>query len=233
MIQQTLVFLLILLCLCQANAQQLLSPSNGFSHKKTSYVTLTDGTEIKGTLKDIDRKKGLIKFVKIIDGAGTKYKLKPTAIKHMYLPPTRFDNAMKALDFLKDAQKWNNQKLDQDLLKQGYVYFESVPVKIKKKSMQLLMQLLNPTFSKEVKVYHDPFAKETMGLGVGGVTVAGGNAKSYYVAKGEEIAYRLKKKDYRKEFVPMWQSCQQVIDAYPDQKWANLVKHILAYSECK
>ena len=38
--------------------QDLLSPSFGFSKKKTAYITLVDGSEINGTIKDIDRKKG-------------------------------------------------------------------------------------------------------------------------------------------------------------------------------
>jgi|TARA_B110000259_G_scaffold172414_1_gene204819 hypothetical protein len=46
------------------NSQQLLTPSFGFSHKKTSYITLTDGTEINGTIKDIDRKKDLLNILK-------------------------------------------------------------------------------------------------------------------------------------------------------------------------
>ncbi|MBL0008000.1 MAG: hypothetical protein IPP25_12750 [Saprospiraceae bacterium] len=48
---------LALLLTTAMQAQQLLTPSFGFSHKKTSYVTLTDGTVITGTLKDVDRKR--------------------------------------------------------------------------------------------------------------------------------------------------------------------------------
>ena len=105
-------------------AQELLSPSMTFSHKKTSYITLLDGTEINGTIKDLDREKGLIEYVKIKDGAGKKYKLDADEIKFMYLPPSGFDKLSKATSFLKDAKKWNNDKLNQDFLSQGYIYFE-------------------------------------------------------------------------------------------------------------
>ncbi len=118
----------------QLNAQQLLCPSYGFSHKKTSYITLQDGTEIQGNIKDIDREKGLIKFIKIKDGAGKKHKLKPEAVKHMYLPPSGLDKLSTAADFLTDTQKWNDDKLNQDLLNQGYVYFELADGKVKKKN---------------------------------------------------------------------------------------------------
>ncbi len=214
-------------------AQELLSPSFSFSHKKNSYVTLIDGTEINGTIKDLDREKGLIEFVKIKDGAGKKHKLDADEIKFMYLPPSGFDKFSKATSFLKDAQKWNDDKLDQDFLNQGYVYFELADVKVKKKNKKLLMQLLNPNFSKVVKVYHDPYAKETMSAGVGGVKLAGGDAKSYYISKEGAPGFRLKKKDYKEQFVPLWNSCKKIISDYTDMKWGDLVQHVITYSECK
>jgi len=212
--------------------QDLLSPSFGFSKKKTAYITLVDGSEINGTIKDIDRKKGLIDFIKIKDGEGKNHKLKPEKVKFMYLPPSGLDKLSKAKDFLSDAKKWNDGKLNQDFLNQGYVYFELADVKIKKKNQKLLMQLLNPQFSKIVKVYHDPFAKETMSLGVGGVDVVGGIAKSYYISKEGQPAFKLKKKDYKTEFVPLWKSCPKIVEEFTNQKWDDLVKHIITYSEC-
>ena len=57
MIRQTLVLLMFFVLTNEISAQQLLSPSFTYSHSKTAYITLTDGTEITGTIKDIDRKK--------------------------------------------------------------------------------------------------------------------------------------------------------------------------------
>lgn len=232
MIRQTLALLMFFVLTNEISAQQLLSPSFSYSHSKTAYITLTDGTEITGTIKDIDRKKGLIDFIKIKDGAGKKHKLKPDNVQFMYLPPSGLDKLSKATDFLYDVQKWNNDKLNQDFLSQGYVYFELADVKIKKKNHKLLMQLLNPDFSKVVKVYHDPHAKETMSLGVGKLDLVGGDAKSYFIAKGDNPAYKLKKKDYRKEFVPLWKDCDKVAKEFKTKSWIDLVSHILAYSEC-
>lgn len=231
--KQALLLVALFLVSIGVQAQELLTPSFTFSHKKNCYITLTDGTEINGTIKDLDREKGLIEEVKIKDGAGKKIKLKAEKIKFMYLPPSGYDKLSKATAFLSNAQKWSDDKLNQDFLNDGYVYFELADVKVKKKDRKLLMQLLNPNFSKEVKVYHDPYAKETMSVGVAGVTLAGGNEKSYYVSKGGKPAFRLKKKDYKDEFMPMWNSCKELIKEYPDMKWNDLVKHVLAYSECK
>lgn len=227
------LFILFLLSGATIHAQQLLSPSFGFSHKKTSYVTLKDGTVINGTLKDIDRKKGLIDFVNIEDGAGKKVKLKPEKISIMYLPPTNFDNMGKAMDFAGDAQKWNSQKLDQDLIHQGYVYFENAKVKVKKKEGELLMQLLNPTFAEKVKVFHDPKAKSSNSVGIGGVTVVGDNAKSYYVqTEDAAAAFKLKKKDYKDQFDAMWQKCPTMKKEFPTSAWIDLAHHVNAYTNC-
>ncbi|MFK7908141.1 MAG: hypothetical protein AB8B69_23625 [Chitinophagales bacterium] len=212
-----------------------MTPSLTFSHKKTSYITLMDGTKIKGTIKDIDRKKGLIEEIKIKDGNGKKHKLKPKSVKFMYLPPSGLDNVMKSLDMATSVSKWNDEKLEQDLLNKGYIYFENTDVKIKKKTMNLLMQLLNPSFSKQVKVYHDPFAKETRSLNIGMVEVAGGNAKSYYIKAGDSnAAFKVQKKRYKDEFKPLWDDCSELITKYGDKiKWSELTQHVLDYSGCQ
>ncbi|MCC9061660.1 YgdI/YgdR family lipoprotein [Flavobacterium piscisymbiosum] len=232
MIKRSFLTLIFLLLCCKMNAQELISPSYGFSHSKTAYITLADGTEINGTIKDIDRDKGLIEYIKLQDGTGKKHKLKPKDIKFMYLPPSGLDNLGKKMSFASNFKKWNDQKLNEDFLNQGYAYFETADVKVKKKDSKLLMQLLNPTFSKEFKVYCDPYAKQTTSLGVGGVKFLGGDLKSYYVAKKDSPAFLLKKKDYKKEFVPLWGSCDKVISEYKEIIWTDLVKHIITYSEC-
>lgn len=213
--------------------EQLLTPSKAFSHKKLAYITLQDGTEIKGNIQDVDREKGLIEGVKVKDGKGKKHKLKPEDIKHMYLPPSGLDKLGNAMDIASDAKKWNNQRLKQDLVNQGYIYFEQTEVKIKKKTETLLVQLLNPTFCSKISVYHDPKAKETFSVGVAGVEAVGGIAKSYYIKKDtDEVAYKLTKKDYQKQFVMFWSNCKFLVKKYgASPKWRDLTEHIHKYNE--
>lgn len=92
------------------------------------------------------------------------------------------------------------------------------------------MQLLNPQFSKIVRVYHDPKAKKSMSIGIGAMTLDGGNIKSYYIAKGTEPAVRFKKKHYNKEFLNLWSDSKPVIEKYTEKKWNNLTKQVLTYS---
>ena len=236
MLKQLFTLLFIGLVGFAANAQQLVNPTFGFSHSKTSFITMKDGSKIEGHIKDLDRNKGLIEEVKIKDFKGKKHKIKSEDIKFMYLPASGLDKLASKLDFISDIQKWDDDKLDHELLKDGYAYFENAAVKIKKKEEVLMMQLLNPTFSKSVKVYHDPRAKETTSFGVGGMTMAGGDAKSYYVMKGKEAAYKVTKKAYQKEeFDVLWGKCgKEFIKLYEDSEaiWKDLALHVIDYSKC-
>lgn len=215
-------------------AQRFLPGSQTFSHKKISYITMEDGTEVKGNIKDLDRKKGLIKHIKIKSTDGKVLKIEPADIKTMYLPQSGLDKLANAMDFATDAQKWDNADVDQDVVGKGYAYFEKSDVMIKKKKRTMLMMLLNPGFSSRVKVYFDPFANESAGAGIGGVTLVGGDIKSYYVKEGNETAYRLKRKDYKGVFPAMFKSCPSLIKMHEDKlKWNEFATHIYTYTaEC-
>ena len=232
MIKKPLLLLALLFVCSIMNAQDLVSPSYGFSHSKTAYITLADGTEISGNIKDIDRDEGLIEFIKLQDAAGKKHKLKPEDIKFMYLPPSGLDKLGKMNDFLSDTQKWNDAKLNQDFLHQGYAYFETTDVQIKKKTSKLLMQLINPGFSKNFRIYCDPYAIETASLGVGGMKFVGGDAKSFYVAKKDQPAFLLKKKEYKKIYATLWNDCEKLSSVTTEPKWGDFVKNVVTYSGC-
>jgi hypothetical protein len=237
MLKRTQIYLCIFLFQCiytVSFSQKLLTPTKAFSHQKVSFVTKIDGTEIKGMLDDVDRKKGLIEEITIKDSTGAKFVLKAADVKFMYLYPSGLDNLGKTMKTVYDVQKWNDESLNNNLISQGYAYIEQSEVKLKKEKLTLLMELLNPSFSKYVKIYFDPLAKETASFGVGGLTVAGGDAKSYFFKKGNETAYKLEKWDYLDAFKTIWADCNKLIKKYPDPKWIDLSKHVFDYSsECK
>ena len=224
------ILLVFLFAALSLSAQEFASPSFSFSGKKPAYVTLNDGTVLEGNIKDLDRKKGLIEEVKISVN-GKKRKLEPSDIKHMYLAPSGWDNMTNALDKMGDAQRWD-EDLDANKLKEGYVYFETVAVLVKKKQRTLLMQLLNPATATGIRVYHDPFAKETMGAGIGGIQVVGGNAKSYYVKRGSAVAYRLYKKTYDEQYNMLYKGCDAILKAEDAEKWSGFQNHINNFAQC-
>lgn len=214
------------------SAQRFLVAFDRFSDNKPSYITLTDGTELVGEVKDIDRKKGLIEEITIRDESKTKHKLKPEQISHMYLPPSGFSSFVSNYAFLTDVKNWDNDAYDQAHIADGYAYFEQSEVILKKKKSVMLMQLLNPSFSSNMKVYHDPFARETMSIGVGPMTVAGGDDKSYFVKTGNEPAYKLEKKDYRKRVKMVYKMCPNVLKELGDKpSWSDFEQHVYMTSQ--
>lgn len=229
-------FALCMVSVSALSAQRFQAGTFTFSHKKNSIFHLANGTKVEGTIDKIKRKKGLIKYIALhpADG-GKKLKLKPLAIKSMYLPPSGWDKLGKIVDFAGDATQWRSVNVDKDIIDKGYVYFEQVNVKVKRKVRPLMMQLVNPSFSSRVRVYFDPMAKETASLGVAGVKVAGGNAKSYYIQKGDGVAYLAKKKSYENEFERLFGDCSTLAaQAGTKAKWGDLETHVFTYNnECK
>ena len=205
-----------------------------YSHKKPAYLTLSDGSEVEGTIKDVDRKKGLIEEI-TLEVRGKKKKFLPKDLQSAYLPPSGLAKFLDAMDFINDPHQWVNRDLDQHKLAEGYVYLEMSEVMIKKKKMTLMLQLLNPTFSNRIKIYNDPFAKESFQVNVAGFKAAGGHEKSYYVKKGDEVAYRFYKKDYKEQFFDLFKDCENLIEKHKeDLYWPRFSRHTYEYStDCK
>lgn len=214
-------------------AQDLSVGYDMFSHKKPAYVTKTDGTQIEGTIDKIKRNKGLLTLV-VLEVRNKKIELNPEEIDHMYLAPSGLDKLNNDLDQAYTVAKWDREDVESDKIKEGYAYFENANVNLKGKVRPLLMQLLNPGFSSKLRVYFDPFAQETTRVGFAGITVAGGLDKSYYEQRPGEEAYRLKKKEYKKDFVTFYSDCPEVLKEYGKPDWEDFPKHVFYYSKnCK
>lgn len=215
-------------------SQKLLKPFETVSHKKTSYIVKEDGTEIQGQVKKLKRKKGLIKEINIKGEDGKKVTIPIEDIKYAYLPQSGWDKLMKADDFLTDATQWEDGLYDNARLKEGYALFEKAEVIVKKKKRVLLMQLLNPHGCDRVKVYHNPFATETSGLGIGGIQVTGGKDKSYYISVEDATSFKLGKKKYKKMFDEVFADCEAVKKEFGKKGWNKFEKALFAYNKtCK
>ncbi|WP_428666924.1 hypothetical protein [Runella sp.] len=226
--------LLFTLCLtvCSTTfAQDFIPAYDRFSGKEISYITLENGTQLEGMLEDLDRRKGLIEEVVIKDAGGKKIKLKPEQIKSMYLMPSGYSRLSTNMDVGNKVKKWDAKYIDNEIIKKGYAYFEKAKVAIKSDQELLLMQLLNPGFNSKVKVFHDPFAAETMRIGFGGMTTAGGDDKSYYVQVGEFPAKKLKKKDYDNEIKVMYASCPTLVKKIGEKlRWTEFAQHVYEFT---
>ena len=234
--KKALILFLAILVSWSLESQNFLDGSFTFSNKKLSYITLKDGKEISGFIDDIDRKKGLIEEIVIKDQDKKKIVLKPDDVKYMYIAPSGFDKFRELDKKMNDATEWTeDQSMHNEFVKKGYVFFENAEVVIKKKKLTLLLQLLNPGFAKKIKVYFDPYASETMAVGIGGITVAGGDAKSYYFKKGDAAAFKMQKKNYEEEFDNLYGDCPDLKKEFGKKiGWSNVEQHVFFYSEkCK
>lgn len=226
----------LVLCLCGSGllAQDvtLLTPAYQYSKQKTAYLTLKSGKEIVGNVKDFDRKRGVIDYIKIETENGKVLRLEASKIKSAYLHPTALSSMNSFFDDLA-VQRWGKE-LHEERFTDGYVYLETVTIRLnKKKTQQVLVQLLNPHFADGIRIYFDPFASKTAGISVGPVKLAGGNAKSYYVMKeGERVATYLHKSQYKKQFDKFFGDCSALASS-GNPKWADLANHAYLYAtEC-
>ena len=158
-----------------AQKVDFMQPGYSFAPKQISYITTEDGETHEVYIRSYKYKRGVIEEIKVKPaGAKKKVKIQPDDISYMYIKPSKLAQAFKSLEVLNDATMWAD-KSGSEYINRGYNYYEQADVQIKKKKKTTaMMQLLNPSFSSKIKVYHDPYAKETASLGVSGIKVAGG-----------------------------------------------------------
>ena len=211
-----------------AHSQNFMQGYDAFSHKKPAYITLKDGTKVEGEIDDLDRKKGNISEI-TLKVNGKKKTFEPEEIKEMYLPASGLDKFSKQMEVGTNLSK----DLNMDRLGDGYGFFEFTPVEIKGKVQPLLMQLVNPGFHNKIKVYFDPFAKETMSVGIGPMKV-GGLDKSYFVKIGDKPAFKVTKGDYDDQAKDLFKDCasaMKALKATPD--WNKFELLVYTHFTCK
>ncbi len=230
-------FLAVLCLLFSVTAftQNFATPIEGFSKKKPSYVTLKTGEELVGTIKDFDYKKGLIDEVTLMLGKKDKRKISPDEIAHAYFPESGLNKIAQAMDMAYDATTWQSEDINQEYMQDGYAYFEQSKVQLKKKEISALLQMVNPAFNDPVKVFHDPWARETASMDVGGIKVAGGLEKSYWIIVGDNVAFKLEKKNYAEQLKEIYGTCPDFISKLGEKpQWSEFPEMLFKYSkECK
>ncbi|RYM33571.1 hypothetical protein ERX46_11580 [Brumimicrobium glaciale] len=225
-----LLFMLTISLGTQLNAQSFTNGMDGFSKKKPAKVTLNDGTEVNGLISKLKRKKG--NFVSItIENGGAKVAYAAKDIKQMYLAPSGLQKMGSGLEKATDVNRWNKSDLDPALIKDGYAFFETTKFKKKKKEFTGMLQLVNTTSAGDIRIYFDPLAKSGASASIGGINVAGGLDKSYYIKNGDEAAIYTDKSEYKKNGSTLYGDCQEAIDAFNNSKstWKEFPIHVQTY----
>ncbi|WP_156152229.1 hypothetical protein [Flammeovirga sp. OC4] len=208
-------------------------PSTAMSGAKNSYVIKNDGTKIIGKVTSSYLVKNVLKSFTFKTESGEKFKFKAEDVKEVGIKTLKiqtYTQAVTANSITELAGRDFNKVVDQE-----YFYFEQALLPGKKNKFAL-MQLLNPGFDHVVKVYKDPNAKETTGLGVGGIKVTGGIDKSYLVCDaGSNRAVYLEKKKYTKESkTVIFTKCPDIFEKYyggDKFAWRDFAEHVYVYDQ--
>lgn len=220
------LFLLAIVAGSYLTAQQFISPVSQSTIGMSKYVNAyaKDGTKVTGKVGSAVLSKGIKSLtVKKEDGSKVKYKaaqldkLEFKASGLMKMSATESSSIVGAV-----------KKDYSEIINREYVIFEFATIKGK----PFMLQLLNPGFDENYKVYQDPNAKETSGIG--GIT--GGNAKSYYVCKkGQTEAIFVKKSKYKKDLLDLFDGCDKMKEILAgddvNPKFKNFPIHIAIYNE--
>jgi hypothetical protein len=220
-----LVFLLLLLSQI-ASAQQLLPPIELFSSKTESYILMKNGDSVVYFHAKVRyEKRGIVGVVgKKADGTKAEYKAED--IKVLAMPPSDFGKFASFGDANRSLAK--SKKTNQKAYKRDLVYFFSEQVE----GRSVLLQLLNPDFDNKIKIYHDPFAGQTTGWGIGGVTMVGGEDKSYYLKVNDKTT-KIQKKEYKEKFKQLFGSCSKLLEKYKEPNWDDFAAHVFFFeNEC-
>jgi hypothetical protein len=223
------VFFILLTILPFANlAQTFLPPMERFSGKKEDILILNSGEKIVFFLDDLDRKKGLIVNVagKTLDGK--KFEYNADEIKELYLVPSDFAKLGGTMKATRSVLKMARTDLS-ELSREHIQFFQQ---NVEGRKTTVLLQLLNPDFQSRMRIFDDPWATETMGVGFGGIQLTGGIAKSYY-ANYDGKTIKIYKRNYEELFATLFANCNGVITKFDKAAWRDLPLHLDTYeNEC-
>lgn len=209
-----------------AVAQQFLPEMEFLSTQKPGYLLTKSGQRIVVTLEKVHRKKGAIEgvLVKTTDGSTVDYKA--ADIEEMGFPPADVAKGIAVKETMGSVFRAKNADIKQIGRDTVLFYHEYLD----DQKRDVLLQLLNPGFDHKIRVYHDPSASQTSGVGFGPVMITGGLDKSYYIRKND-TAYRIRKGDYEAEFKKLYGDCPTLASKYPASAWRDLVRHVYDYEQ--
>jgi hypothetical protein len=216
------------------SAQNFLEPHVGFSIKKQAYVTLKDGTMMEGMFKGgQEALNGGYKWIFFKPNDGKKQKIKAEDIQSALLPHSALSKISEAANLIDDATRWGDDvKINEDAVKEGYSYMESIVITKKNKEVLALREILNPGYSDEIKVLENAMGLDNPTASIGGIKVAGGDSRSYFFKIGDAKAIKVNASKYEEMFEEIYGSCPEFIEKYGgDVSWADVEEHVFAFSQ--
>lgn len=192
-------------------------------------VTALDGKIYAGKLKMAMQTNRKLKWFSIAldDGTGKK-SFNADEVTLVKMKPSNLEKIGEAVNAAHDVGTIKNIK---NFIDCDWIYYETVTMGKNNKSY--LMQRLNPGKANDkLKAYADPEADQEVSFGLGGMTLAGGKDKSYYlVTAGGTKAVLAEKGKYKKQMADIYTGCPKFFeDLGGDNNWANFSFHVGLYN---
>lgn len=215
------------------SAQQFLTPVNSLTGD-AKVVTL-DGDVVEGDIRTaLFSGKGLKSFrIKDME-TGDVTRFKAEDVQSLRIKMDAWGKFLTLGEQTSNLQKMSRADFNESVDRE-YIYYHTVKWP-EKKNKYILSQLLNPGFDSKIKVYDYPAGKQTASIGVGGMSVMGGNAKEYVVKlEGQEETFMALKRKYDDEYFDMFfGDCEKLSSLDKDDKeWDDFAAHVFIYeTEC-
>lgn len=186
-----------------------------------------DGRVLRGEVKyTLWTFRGLSRFT-LREADGTKHRLKAEEVVRLSTPVdeiARIAMAASATTTIEKAAKtdWNQIENVQEFV------FDSITWP--RAPNRVLLQRLNRGFDETFRIYALTNSKEYV-FAPAGIPIAGGEKKAFIVIKNDGAAVKIKKKNYREEFVNLYGDCSEMLAEYPkrDRDFSDFASHIAYY----
>jgi hypothetical protein len=233
-IMTILIFTIIFGTSLSLSAQQFLTPVNSLTGD--AKVVTKDGEVVEGDIRTaLFSGKGLKSF-RIKDAeTGEKIRFKAEDVESLRIEMDAWGKLLTLGEQTSNLQKMSQADFNESVDRK-YIYYHTVKWP-EKRNKYILSQLLNPGFDSKIKIYDYPAGKQTASIGVGGMSVMGGNAKEYVVKlDGQEETIMALKRKYDKEYFDMFfGDCEKLNSLDKDDKdWDEFAAHVFIYdTECE
>ncbi|MBX2957031.1 MAG: hypothetical protein KF846_12790 [Cyclobacteriaceae bacterium] len=202
-----------------------------FISNKPCIVKLASGEEIHGKFLGGSMINGYLNNFNIKLENGEKAKFKPEDVARLSVETSRLAKLAMMAESTSSIKELTSTNFD-EIVNRNHIVFETAMRHNKKEKLRL-MQLLNPGFDSHIKVFADPNAKETTGIGIAGVKLTGGIDKSYLFVQDDQKAVLVKKGNYKKDFSELYAKCPKMLQAFAGEKlkWDDVAGHVFVYAQ--
>lgn len=201
---------------------------------KECTVKLVSGEEVTGKFLAGTLVNGYLSNFNIRSENGEKVKFKPEDVARLSVKASKLAKLAMMTESASSIKEMTKTNFD-EIANREYIVFETA-MRHNKAGKLRLMQLLNPGFDSQIKVFADPNAKETKGVSISGIQLSGGADKSYLFVKNDEKAVLVKKGSYKKNFDELYGDCPAMLQVFAGEKvkWNDVAGHVFAYDQvCK